>query len=735
MTFLNPLLLVGLIASAIPIILHLLNLRKLKTIEFSTLQFLKELQKTKMRRIKIRQWLLLAIRTLLIIAVVMAFSRPALRGALGSLPFGSSSTAKTTMVILLDDSPSMSVRNEHGVFMQQAKEAVSRIVDLFRDGDDLYFVRLSEVRHGAMPVATHAVAPIRKLIEQMTVSQETTPFRDALSVAAKILAESKNYNQEVYLVTDAQATQFQQSKKELDTLDLFPDKATLFITDVRSGITTEIENAGVQSVAVTSQVIAFNKPLALEATVQNAGTSALRSTSLSVYLDGSRVVQRSLDVASRSVVQTAVSVVPKRRGILQGSVDIEDDAFEMDNKGYFSVTVPSSIRVLAIGASQSDTRLPSLALTLDKDSGSTGVYSIIDANESQFASYDLNKFDLILLSNIKDVSSGEASRVTQFVESGGGLIIFPGKALDITNYNTVLFPKLGIPQAQPQRTFTSISSYPPPTAGSFLSFGKVDFAHPLFAELFEQRQNKKTQPTIESPKVYAAIIPQAGLRGRTIVSLSDGTPFLIEYERGAGRILLFSVEAGLSWSDFPLKGLFVPLLYRSGLYLTQSNMASTFLVGDELRFTIRLKNNLGKDSYVLRSPSGIDERIVPQRSTTSSLTTFTSANANEAGIYELRTTEGGTGGAVLAAIPVNINSAETDLRHASDDDMTRLCSSVGLMPRQVKMLSPMQPLDAAILESRFGIELWKYFVALALILAILEMIIGREARTKEGELS
>ena len=59
MVFLNPLVLLGLAAAAIPLILHLLNLRKLRTIEFSTLTFLKELQQTKIRRLKLRQLLLL----------------------------------------------------------------------------------------------------------------------------------------------------------------------------------------------------------------------------------------------------------------------------------------------------------------------------------------------------------------------------------------------------------------------------------------------------------------------------------------------------------------------------------------------------------------------------------------------------------------------------------------------------------------------------------------------------
>jgi hypothetical protein len=62
MTFLNPFMLFGLAAAAIPILLHLLNLRKLKTVEFSSLQFLRELQRTRMRRIRLRQWILLALR-------------------------------------------------------------------------------------------------------------------------------------------------------------------------------------------------------------------------------------------------------------------------------------------------------------------------------------------------------------------------------------------------------------------------------------------------------------------------------------------------------------------------------------------------------------------------------------------------------------------------------------------------------------------------------------------------
>ena len=114
MLFLNPAVLFGLLAASIPVLIHLLNLRKLKRIEFSTLAFLKELQKNKIRKIKLKQWLLLALRVLIILFLVMAFARPTIKGiAIG----GTTSAAKTTAVFILDDTYSMSVVDANGSYL------------------------------------------------------------------------------------------------------------------------------------------------------------------------------------------------------------------------------------------------------------------------------------------------------------------------------------------------------------------------------------------------------------------------------------------------------------------------------------------------------------------------------------------------------------------------------------------------------------------------------------------
>src|SRR5450830_44392 len=160
MTFLNPFVLFGLAAAAIPIILHLLNVRKLRTIEFSTLTFLKELQKSKMRRVKIRQLLLLVLRTLLVILIVFAFSRPALKGTLS----GIGTHARTTIVIIFDDTYSMSLQNEKGAFLKQAQSTALRLADMLKEGDDALFIRLSELPQATIAEPTHDIQKLRNAI-------------------------------------------------------------------------------------------------------------------------------------------------------------------------------------------------------------------------------------------------------------------------------------------------------------------------------------------------------------------------------------------------------------------------------------------------------------------------------------------------------------------------------------------------------------------------------------------
>ncbi len=142
MIFLNPAVLFGLLAASIPILIHLFNLRKLKKVEFSTLRFLKELQKNKIRKIKLKQWILLALRVMIILFLVTAFARPTLKGvSIG----GTTSAAKTTSVFILDNTFSMSVIDQKGSYFNQAKEAIKNLIQHLQEGDDAALILVSRM--------------------------------------------------------------------------------------------------------------------------------------------------------------------------------------------------------------------------------------------------------------------------------------------------------------------------------------------------------------------------------------------------------------------------------------------------------------------------------------------------------------------------------------------------------------------------------------------------------------
>jgi len=132
MVFLNPSILIGLLAASIPILIHILNFRKLKKVEFSTLDFLKELQKSKIKKIKIKQWLLLLLRTLIIIFLVLAFARPTLESTLFN---GTTSTAKSSVAFIIDNSFSMSFIKDKGSVFNKSKTEAKKIISQMQDGD------------------------------------------------------------------------------------------------------------------------------------------------------------------------------------------------------------------------------------------------------------------------------------------------------------------------------------------------------------------------------------------------------------------------------------------------------------------------------------------------------------------------------------------------------------------------------------------------------------------------
>ena len=204
MAFLNPLVLLGLAAAAIPLIIHLFNFRKPKRVDFSSLTFLRELEKRTMRRVRLKQWLLLILRTLAIVCLVLAFARPT-KTSVWEDVFGERSP--TAMAVVIDNSLSMTRRDVQGAYLDQAKALAAALVEGAQPGDELFLVPTArEYDAGPMDFASREAA--LDAVEELEVHAGAETASSAVSRAASLLESAANPVREIFLISDLQATTF-----------------------------------------------------------------------------------------------------------------------------------------------------------------------------------------------------------------------------------------------------------------------------------------------------------------------------------------------------------------------------------------------------------------------------------------------------------------------------------------------------------------------------------------------
>ncbi|MCX6134699.1 MAG: VWA domain-containing protein [Ignavibacteriales bacterium] len=724
MTFLNPLALFGLLAAAIPILLHLLNLRRLRTIEFSTLSFLKELQKSSIRRLKLRQLLLLILRTLLVLLIVFAFARPTLRGSLiGNI----GSHTRTTAVFIIDDSFSMTVSDDQGELLKQAKQAANNVVHVFKEGDEIFVLPLSSLTgpQGTNENAIRDFSLLAKSLNEIKSSAQRGSLEDGIRVAARMLAGTRNFNKEVYVFSD-----FQQGVIRNELVGSAA-KEKLFAPEVRFFLVPlgkrEIQNFGIESVAIPSSIFEKDKPFTVQARVGNYSGNNVQDHVVSVFLNGTRVAERSIDIPQRSVLPLEFSVAASATGYIEGFVETEEDDFQYDNRRYFVLKIPERIRALVVGGA-GETRFPLLALST-RTSASESALVLNEVTADRMSSVEIKRADVIVLCTSVGFSAGQVSELSAFVRSGGGLVLFPGTGIDPVTFNALMGAGLSIP------SLTGIDRPSKPTAesGSYLEFGKVELQHPLFEGMFESRRGQPPAGSsaggsaaairMESPRVRTsarfALTPQSN----PVIALTNGAPFLAEQRLGTGRIFLFAVPPTTDWSDLPLKGIFVPLLHRSVLYLARAQARpEEALPGSEVVVRSSVATS---GTWTIRNPQKVDVVATPTLQAFQQSLRF--SGTDQPGIYTVLAKK-----EKLEQFVVNLDSRESQTQKATTAEISSLLDALGIDRSAVRESSNSDTIGRTVLESRFGVELWKYLLILALIVAVIELLVARSTRQETG---
>lgn len=690
MIFLNPAILFGLFAASIPVIIHLFNLRKLKKIEFSTLAFLKELQKNKIRKIKLKQWILLALRVLIILFIVMAFARPTLKSfQIG----GTTSAAKTTAIFILDDTFSMSVVDQKGSYFNQGKEIINKVVSQLQEGDEVGLILVSNPKKENK--LTSNLSEFLKTTVQLDLNYTSGDINSALVKSAQLISESKNFNKEIYVLSDFQKDKIINKNITNDLSELLNESVKLYTFDLSD---KDVFNLSVDDLKINNQIFEKDKPVSFSITITNNSNQDVNSAVVSLFLDNERAAQKSFDVKAGQSTNVEIEAVPKSTGFIDVTAEIETDEIEQDNKRFASLFIPEKISVGLFAENNNDLSFVDLAL---QTTGETK-YLIERKNINQLSSQQLNKYQTIIFSANSLISGIEL--IKNYIQNGGGLFLFPSSVPDQSTLNQ-FYSQLGLGVN---------SSFAGKVNSNDLKikFDKTDFNHPIFQNVFQNDEKKK----YESPEINAYYKNSSA--GNQIISLVDGSSFLSEIRFGKGKILVFNCAPVLTWSDFPIKSIFAPLMNKSVAYLSSKERdQNIFIAGEEVNINLRNQNS---SQIKIVKPDKSEEFINLNENSSRDYLAY--SNTNVAGNYKFY-----SGDKLIDNISINTDPAESKTNYADENDFENYLKEIKFDGNYVP-IDKESNITEKILQARFGSELWRYFLLVAIILALIEMTIARNTK-------
>ena len=680
-------------AASIPLILHLLNLRKLKTIEFSTLLFIKELQKTKIRKIKIKQILLLILRTLIIAFIVFAFARPAIRSNLPLI----GTYSKTSMVIIIDNSFSMDVSDEFGNRFNQAKLSVQKILGNLKDGDEVTIIPMSSTNDFSNFNLSRNLPRVREDLSAIKISYTSANLEHSLRKASSLLDKAVNLNKEIYVVSDAQPNIFKRAYN--DSIIVNSSSIAMMVIPIGIGTKSEISNLSIDSVYSVNRIYQIDKTVEVETFIRNHSDKDVNGLVVSLFFNKQRVAQRTMDIQAGQTKSLLIGSEPQVYGLINAYVEIENDAQDADNRRFFGFVVPQPPNIAVIGNQQITSIIKILSgLTGDKPAFNAQFY-----NPNQVGSIDLSKFDAVCCLS-GPFKSNDYDKLAKYVNAGGSLFIFPEEATP-PEVMTKGLNTLGIKDL----------SYKTQSSQSNLTFDQFDKIHPLFQGVFKGTTDLRSN--LETPKMSKVMTTSSGQR---IIGV-QGSSVLSEIVSGDGKILFCGMSPDITWGNFSTTSLFPVLMFRSMSYLSaKEGLTINAVTGDNLRLILpkkfsresnfKILESNGTESFVkaVTLPSGVLVNYPP----------FNSSGVNA--VYSNNNK--------IAAV-VNINNApdESDLNKVSIDNIKKDFSSYLSDKKAIEILNP-NKLLAEFNRARTGTELWQIFVILALICAITEMIVARTSK-------
>ena len=567
MSFLyQSLLLVGLPLIVLPLLIHLINLRRHRRVEWAAMDFLLESQKRNKKWIFLRQLLLMLLRTAAIALVVFMLAGPVLQFQWGKF-FGKGTTHH---LVFLDDSYSMSDSWDRSSAFTEARRVVEQLLDQAtqRPGNQkltlLRFSQAGELTAGAeadgleQPLDRQSYDEIVARLGKLSVAESDAGPSEAIQAVLGLPEPADDETRIVYMISDFRKEQWQRDAEIGELLSQLRDQAAQL--QLIQCVDRTRPNLAITSLEPESGIRAAGVETWMQLTVTNYGEDVANAVIATIVQDGHKLPAVQFDeVAPGETVTRRFRANFASAGAHQLHAMLESDAVEIDNTRYFACDIPAEFPVLLVDGSRAGDDGYYLRTALNPGGSSKpGWNPQVERREYLRQHEQLSKFAAICLLDLPRLDEPEVAALEEYVRQGGGLGIFLGPRAERTFYNERLLRDgeglLPVPLGVPTQLLATAER----------SASDIEVSdHPLFRVFGGQRNSFLA---VAAVNFYYAVdpnwqLPESGDIS-VLASLRNGAPFVVDKKFGAGRVVLQLCKLSPrptdlgSWSNWSLNPVF-----------------------------------------------------------------------------------------------------------------------------------------------------------------------------------
>lgn len=672
MAFTNPLLLIGLTAILIPIIIHLFNFRRYKTVYFSNVKMLDEIKKKTKREQTIQQLIVLALRILGIAALVFAFAQP-------FIPTEHNKNKKGNLVTLfLDNSYSMESNSKEGATLYDAIDAAKNIVSAFGFSDD--FVLTTQDFSGE---ESHILNKdqMLELLDKIQISPNSHTLKDILTFEKNTCTNSNKGNIVHYYISDFQKNFFNISQLQNDSTE-----SSFLIPMPFEGH----NNVGIDSCWFLSPIFKVGNQVTFFARIHNYGEEEVNKLPVKLYINNKQKSIAALDIPANSFVDCRMVYNIEELGTQCGKVVLEDAPITFDDQMFLTYEVTNNTNIAVIGDKEPNRFLYALY-------GKDSVFNYQAMSYNQINYTQLKQCEVIVLSEVPTLSSGLSDELTKFVKGGGTLLVFPPKELDKSYASFLNALNVG--------NFGSLTKKE--LKGSNINLESIYFKGAL--------ESQKEQ--LDMPITLQHYEISGGNGSEAIMSLENGSPLLSAYSVEKGKVILSAVAMDDEYGNAHRHALFFVPLHNIGIMSTIQNKLYNTIGVDQMQ-TISLRMDNSDDVLTLKSRSSKDEFIPEQRRIGNETALYFHDQVHESGLYDVI-----KDGAVIGTIAFNQNRKESNLDCYEEGELKKMAKSSGqnidVIPADTKNIAK------SVTDKLNGKSLWPFFIIFSLLCFLAEIIVLR----------